>query len=151
MNAPDLFPIRHDAEAGLTRREFARCLGLGAVALVGGTLWAQRDPDTAPAPAMAVGNVDDMPVGSVRQVRYPTEHDLCILVRLGEGQFVAYDQRCTHLGCPVHYRVESNQFVCPCHEGFFNATDGAVIAGPPQRPLRKLQVSVRNGKVWVQS
>jgi Rieske Fe-S protein len=37
---------------------------------------------------------------------------------------------------------------CPCHEGHFDATTGAVLEGPPQRPLGRIDVEVRNGTVW---
>jgi Rieske Fe-S protein len=147
------FPIRQDSEAEITRRQFARMLGLGAVALAGGTWWATRDhvmPSQPPAP-LAVAALDELPVKGSKQFRYPTEHDPCILVRLSETEFVAYDQRCTHLSCPVHYRAETNQFVCPCHAGYFNAADGAVLAGPPPRPLRRLNVVVRDGQIWIQA
>jgi Rieske Fe-S protein len=37
---------------------------------------------------------------------------------------------------------------CPCHEGIFDADTGDVISGPPQRPLGRIDVEVRNGTVW---
>ncbi len=37
---------------------------------------------------------------------------------------------------------------CPCHEGFFDARSGAVLSGPPQRPLGRIDVEMRNGVVW---
>jgi len=42
--------------------------------------------------------------------------------------------RCTHLGCTVNWRAETNDFICPCHDARFDA-DGKVIDGPPPRPL----------------
>ncbi|HET6846645.1 MAG TPA: ubiquinol-cytochrome c reductase iron-sulfur subunit [Anaerolineales bacterium] len=44
------------------------------------------------------------------------------------------NSRCTHLGCTVNWRPESQEFVCPCHDAQFSAT-GAVLGGPPPRPL----------------
>ncbi|HKZ44312.1 MAG TPA: ubiquinol-cytochrome c reductase iron-sulfur subunit [Anaerolineales bacterium] len=42
--------------------------------------------------------------------------------------------RCTHLGCQVNWKEESNAFVCPCHDASFDR-EGNVISGPPPRPL----------------
>ncbi len=50
---------------------------------------------------------------------------------------VAFDLRCTHQGCPVH-KVDGG-FACPCHGGRYD-DDGAVTAGPPPRPLRRLPI-----------
>jgi isorenieratene synthase len=54
--------------------------------------------------------------------------------------------RCTHKGCPV--RVASDGFHCPCHGGRFDL-DGAVVGGPPPRPLDALQVVEVDGRVRV--
>ena len=42
--------------------------------------------------------------------------------------------RCTHLGCQVNWKEESNAFICPCHDASFDR-QGNVISGPPPRPL----------------
>jgi carotenoid phi-ring synthase / carotenoid chi-ring synthase len=60
------------------------------------------------------------------------------VTRHGAG-FVAFDARCTHMGCPVRVDESSGGFACPCHGGRFNS-DGVPTAGPPQRPLRSLPV-----------
>jgi len=95
-----------------------------------------------------------------RQLRNPApspqhskrpEDDACILLRLSPEKFVAFNQNCTHLNCPVHFESASSRLVCPCHHGFFNAEDGQTLSGPPRRGLAALSVSVRDGKVWVQS
>ena len=55
---------------------------------------------------------------------------------------------CTHLGCPVLYRRESKQIECPCHQGFFSAEDGKVIAGPPPRPLPRVELERKGDELW---
>ena len=54
---------------------------------------------------------------------------------------VALVATCTHLGCAVAW--EGNEFVCPCHGGRYGA-DGAVIAGPPPRPLPRCEIKIEN-------
>lgn len=65
-------------------------------------------------------------------------------------KFKAYNPRCTHLGCSYFYDKESKTFGCPCHRGQFDVKTGAVLGGPPPRPLDELPVEVRDGVVFVQ-
>ena len=149
------FPISVEEDSYVTRREFTKFLGLTSIAFFAGTclaagrkLWkramAQR---VAPAP---VAGLHEIPAGGYKLFRYPTENDPCILLRLVPEKFVAFNQNCTHLACPVYFDRAANQLACPCHQGFFSAEDGRVLAGPPKRPLEKLDVSVRDGNVWVE-
>ena len=63
--------------------------------------------------------------------------------------FRAFSGRCTHLGCSFNYDKDRKVFLCPCHRGVFDAKTGAVIAGPPPRPLDTLDVEVRDAAVFV--
>jgi Rieske Fe-S protein len=99
--------------------------------------------------SIAVADIQEIPVGGHKLFRYPTENDPCILLRLAEDKFVAFDQRCTHLSCPVLFDAGKKQLVCPCHEGFFSAEDGRPLAGPPKRPLAQLSVTTKNAQVLV--
>ena len=62
--------------------------------------------------------------------------------------FVAYNQACTHLACPVTYRRGARELYCPCHEGYFAVDDGRPLSGPPKRPLPRVLLSVREDGVW---
>ena len=62
--------------------------------------------------------------------------------------YVAISTRCTHLGCPVRYVHASARFICPCHGGVYGA-DGAVVGGPPVRPLDRFETAVEEGRVLV--
>jgi Rieske Fe-S protein len=48
----------------------------------------------------------------------------------------------------VYYQADTQHMVCPCHEGVFDARNGDVVSGPPQRPLGRIDVEVRDGVVW---
>jgi cytochrome b6-f complex iron-sulfur subunit len=56
---------------------------------------------------------------------------------------------CTHLRCILDYDRERHGFACPCHAGRFDL-GGQVISGPPNRPLKSYEVSVRAGEILVQ-
>jgi len=51
-----------------------------------------------------------------------------------ENDLTILSSICTHLGCQVNWKEESNVFICPCHDASFDI-DGNVLAGPPPRPL----------------
>ncbi|MBI4662709.1 MAG: Rieske (2Fe-2S) protein [Verrucomicrobia bacterium] len=134
-----------------SRREFAKFLGCAVMAGAGVAAARPLLPVTLAkslAP-VAIAQASEIPVGGYKLFRYPTKDDPCILVRLEADRFAAYSQRCTHLMCPIHFQAEKRQFYCPCHEGFFNAEDGSVLAGPPRRPLPRYAVELREGQVWV--
>jgi menaquinol-cytochrome c reductase iron-sulfur subunit len=63
--------------------------------------------------------------------------------------FKAYNGHCTHLGCGYSFDQDKKQFSCPCHHGVFDVKTGAVLAGPPPRPLDELPVEVRDGEIHV--
>ena len=64
-------------------------------------------------------------------------------------KFTAYSGVCTHLGCSFFFDAEKKQYHCPCHHGLFDMKTGAVLGGPPPRPLDTLPVKVENGEVHV--
>jgi thiosulfate dehydrogenase [quinone] large subunit len=69
-----------------------------------------------------------------------------LLVHETSGEFRAFTAVCTHSGCTVEYDGTSG-FVCPCHGGRYDAQTGAVTAGPPPAPLRRIDVVVVDGDV----
>lgn len=144
------FPVRQSAEHDVSRRQFCKIACCSALAVGAGVLLRDKlfplPPGTKP---QRVARVNEVPVGGYKLFNYPTEHHPAILVRLGENEFAAYSQSCTHLMCPVNYRHETRQFHCPCHEGFFSAEDGRVLAGPPPRPLPRYPVELRDGEIWI--
>lgn len=146
------FPYEAAGEDEVTRREFARYLIMGAGAMAAGNVgiavWTQlRSINRGePEPIVAASELD---VGDTYLFRYPVEDEPAVLLRLGDEEFVAFSQKCTHLGCVVFYQHDENRWHCPCHEGNFEAATGAVISGPPTRPLGRIDVEVRSdGMVW---
>ena len=147
----DEFSINVADERYVNRRQFTKFLVLTSFGMFVGNLWIlsrslfRREPVY---PKAVVATLGEIPVGGVKLFRYPEEKDPCILVRTAEETYVAYSQKCTHLTCPVFYAKEKNRFECPCHEGYFSVTTGAVLQGPPPRPLPRV-VLEKHGKELV--
>jgi Rieske Fe-S protein len=55
---------------------------------------------------------------------------------------------CTHFSCRVRWEESAGEYVCPCHDGRFDA-DGRPIAGPPDAPLRAIPFVVEEGMVRI--
>ena len=64
-------------------------------------------------------------------------------------EFVALSNICTHLGCRVRWVADEEKFFCPCHNGVFDK-NGAVVSGPPPRPLDRYEVKEENGQLFVE-
>lgn len=146
------FPFTADGEDAVTRREFARYLvlasGVFAAGSVGVALLTSLRPVNRGAPRAIVA-ASALPVGAAHLFRYPSDFDPAILVRFPNGDLHAFSQKCTHLGCVVTWNPATEQMLCPCHDGVFDARSGLVVAGPPQRPLGRIEVEVRpDGMVW---
>jgi len=128
-------------ERYVNRRQFAKFLVLTSAGMFVGNLWilirSWLTGETA-WPARPVALVSEIPVGGSRLFNYPGPNDPCILIRPAENEFAAYSQKCTHLSCAVNYAPSAGRFECPCHQGYFSARDGRVLAGPPQRPLPRI-------------
>lgn len=63
--------------------------------------------------------------------------------RVGDS-VVARSLLCTHTGCVVKWREDRHEYLCPCHEGRYDA-DGNVIAGSPPKPLPRVPVEISGG------
>ncbi len=146
------FPYGREDEAQVTRREFCGFLALTSSALFvatgGFAAKSVLDARSAePLPPMPIEGADALQPGEAMNFYYPGEHDTAILVRTADGEYQAFGQKCTHLTCPVFYVKEHERLECPCHEGGFDAKTGAVLYGPPPRPLDRVEIEVRDGSV----
>lgn len=149
------FPYERDEEAEVTRRQFCAFLFLTSSALfVSATAFAAKSAYDAQNPPsyspMKIDGASELQPGEALNFVYPDEHDSAILIRTRDGEYYAYGQKCTHLTCPVYYSKDHERLECPCHEGGFDARTGAVLYGPPPRPLDRVKIEVRDGgDVWV--
>jgi Rieske Fe-S protein len=131
-----------------TRRSFAKSIAITIGAILAGALVAVREwYHMRSAPAVVIARADEIPVGGEKIFQYPTDVAPCILVRTGDSSYVAYSRICTHNSCPVFYRPDENAFECRCHGGLFSVANGAVLAGPPPRPLPRIELEIRGNEI----
>jgi menaquinol-cytochrome c reductase iron-sulfur subunit len=107
-----------------------------------------------------IGPVDDYAIGETVMVTFPDAErrswsghvgeNTAWLQRWDDEEFVAYSHFCTHLGCPVFWFPDSRLFICPCHGGTFYE-NGEVAVEPPQEPLVRFPVRVREGQVEIRT
>jgi Rieske Fe-S protein len=138
----------------LTRREFCNCLVLTST----GLLIAATAPVSEAAgqqdqllayPPLKIEGAERLMPGSSLYFAYPRTTDPAILVRAEDGQFYAYGQKCSHMGCSIYFERASRRLDCPCHRGAYDAQTGSVLMGPPMRPLDLIVLQVRaGGEVW---
>lgn len=148
------FPYERDEEAQVTRREFCNFLAITSTALflsAGGFAgkYLLEASSTKNLPQLKIDHVANLKAGESLNFRYPTERDPSILVYTKDRNYYAYNQKCTHLSCPVYFEKEKERLECACHEGGFDVRTGNVLYGPPPRPLDRIELDVReNGEVW---
>src|SRR6266566_2555611 len=100
---------------------------------------------TGTSSSPAIARVNAVQNNSAVNFTLASNGDPGILVRLNNGQFVAYNAVCTHAGCPVDYDPSSQLLVCPCHGAAFDPAKSAVVVqGPAATPLTDVPIHINN-------
>ncbi len=107
---------------------------------------------------VTLGNITDFVPGRMTSKRISIEikdawarrksRQIFYAKRGEQDAVTVFSTTCTHLGCNVAWDEPTKTFVCPCHGGAYDE-DGRVIAGPPPRPLDKLETVIENGELKV--
>ena len=125
----------------MNRRGFLRGTAIAAGAFIFG-----RTQSAIAASPKKIVKASKFPVGSSQKF-VAANGAPAYLFRTKAGVF-AYSAICTHQGCTVDYLKAGKKLICPCHSGSFDPFNSAkVVAGPPERPLDKISVSIKND--WI--
>ncbi|MFC5834940.1 Rieske (2Fe-2S) protein [Nonomuraea insulae] len=129
-------------------------LALAITACSGGTDTAQTagtgtdssaTASSAPqAAGGALAKTADIPVGGGTVFK----DQKIVVTQPTEGEFKAFSAVCTHKGCSVG-SVEGGAIVCPCHGSKFGVADGAVTAGPAEKPLPAQEIKVEGDQIML--
>jgi cytochrome b6-f complex iron-sulfur subunit len=90
----------------------------------------------------------DLPPGTSKFFRYGPIPALLIRTPEPESVLRVFVATCTHFDCIVGYRPVENCISCACHGGVYDM-DGAVLAGPPPRPLRQFHFRLKQDDLWI--
>lgn len=105
-----------------------------------------KDASAETTQDVTVCKVSEINPGESKTFRFGSQPGL--LVQDKEGNYLAFDATCTHLGCTTQYRKEKNDLYCACHGGVYDM-HGKNIAGPPPRPLISLKVAIKGDSIVV--
>ena len=144
------FPYPWDEDEIVTRRDTLRFLlaGSGALFLGTGILAILGNLPAGPnVQAVPIAKVGELAENHWKVFDFPDQYAQGILINLPNKGLVAYSDVCTHLSCAVVYQG-NGKLHCPCHDGFFDASTGNVLAGPPTRPLPMIQLAIHNGTIY---
>jgi cytochrome b6-f complex iron-sulfur subunit len=143
--SPDPIPMRGDVE--FDRRGFLDALlAVGFVSTAVAIVYpvsrflippAGGEPATASASA---GKASALRPNSAKIFKFGSRPG--IVVRTAEGEVRAFSAVCTHLDCTIQFKNDTSQLWCACHNGTYDL-GGAVVSGPPPRPLEKFVVNLR--------
>lgn len=138
-----------------SRRRFIHwLLGFSVVSTLGGVLtpiagylWPSAQDSGRKGGRTLVGAVADFPLNSGTVISVNDEP--VIIVNTATAGIKAYSAICTHLACIVFWHEGRQVIQSPCHDGRFNPLNGAVISGPPPRPLPQYEFEIVDGQVYV--
>ena len=82
-----------------------------------------------------------------RRVRLEKDGRAVEVVRTENG-VTARSLLCTHQGCNVRWVEDQQIYLCPCHDGKFNA-EGQPFYGPPREALRSIDVTETETEVII--
>jgi nitrite reductase/ring-hydroxylating ferredoxin subunit len=146
------FPIDWPQDEFVARRDFTKFLVLTSFAFVAGQAWIAFEnffrKRKGRLPVMRIAAAASIAINGSLVFNYPEPHDTCIVVRTGARQYVAYNQKCTHLSCAVVPDLARGRLHCPCHNGSFELASGVPVSGPPRRPLERILLDMRGGDLY---
>lgn len=122
-------------------------IALASVAAVGYPIFRYLSPLPDSGGASRISFPEgNMKVGDVLYFQHAGS--AAVLMKNRADEYTAFSAVCTHLGCIVQWNKDNREFICPCHAGRYDSR-GAVLAGPPPRPLASIPVKLANGNITV--
>ncbi len=113
-----------------------------------------------PTGLLEVGSISDCQINIPRKVRIvdtkidawtkfpPTSIGAVWIIMDKNKKFAVFTSICPHLGCGINWDENSGNFVCPCHDSFFDI-EGNVLSGPSPRGMDTLETEIKDGKIFV--
>ena len=151
-----------ESDSGEDRRSFltsTTTIAMGAGLAAGyGTLFAMAGRFLYPVESgngawQFVGEVDALRLRSTFEYTAPNGQPVVIAYRDDVDEpFIALSSVCPHLGCQVHWDTVRGEFICPCHNGAFDA-GGTATLGPPAsagQSLKRFPLRISDGLLFIE-
>jgi serine/threonine protein kinase/Rieske Fe-S protein len=107
---------------------------------------ATPPPTSQGTPVVHTGRVignTNQGFGTAQMFTNPEDGRDSLLIRMPDGNFVAYESGCTTDGGMLTYDANSNKLVCPPDGSTFDpANSGNVVSGPATTPRKQIQLHV---------
>ncbi len=99
-----------------------------------------------------IAQADEIMPGETITFSTPNGETYLLTNRITEegNKFIAFSNRCPHLGCKVIWQNDQNRYYCPCHTGVFNE-NGIGIGGPPGQAgqnLKDCRIEVKDNALY---
>jgi cytochrome b6-f complex iron-sulfur subunit len=136
-----------------SRRDFLKLAGATLAVIATGSIGLADDDDEGNRGSMSTavgkGMID---VGAASSFKPGSMTDKTaaagVMISRTTKGLIALAPVCTHAGCIPKYAGAAQKFICPCHNARF-ANDGAVTNGPARTPLSRYAITLKNGRVIV--
>jgi nitrite reductase/ring-hydroxylating ferredoxin subunit len=90
---------------------------------------------------------NELPAGALKAFKVKG-HEI-LAVNLKDNIF-CLDARCTHAGAPLsEATLNGNVLTCPWHYSQFNITNGGVLRGPAEKPLKTYHIEEKDQFVYI--
>lgn len=98
---------------------------------------------------VAVGLVSDLTQNGAILSK-TTSGEPIIVVQDAQSNIYAVNSLCTHQGCNVGWKKDSQDLYCACHGSHF-ASNGTVTQGPAKEALKQYEVKQENGSILIKA
>jgi nitrite reductase/ring-hydroxylating ferredoxin subunit len=99
-------------------------------------------------PQIKVCKIDEIPSGESKQFNIGEMELLAINLN---GRYFCLAARCTHAGAPlVEGEILGETLICPWHGSNFRVTDGSVLKGPAERPLKVYKNMTKENYLFIE-
>lgn len=124
------------------RREFLKTIAVAGSVAIGGNLLASCGSGSSII--LDLTQPENQPLatvgGAIALDANSMDPQGILLYRSGPASVLAFSRKCTHLGCTIG-AFQNGVSTCPCHGSQYD-TQGGVVRGPSQSPLRQHTATV---------
>jgi cytochrome b6-f complex iron-sulfur subunit len=137
----------------MNRRSFLNWVGIGWIAsslpiAIAACSSKETKQNTSDREWEVVGTSEELNTNGKLLAKNTSVGEILLAKTSVPGDLVAVNPICTHAGCTVEWKADTNKFVCPCHGSEFGVA-GKVEKAPATTPLKTYAVKVEGDKVLI--